>query len=82
MPKMPTSRRAPKRAVNLSIDAEVLAEARRIGLSLSRLLEERLSEVLREAQGKAWLAENAEAIDDYNDRIDARCSYADRVRRF
>jgi antitoxin CcdA len=74
--------RAAKRAVNLSIDAELLAEARGFGLSLSGLLEERLSDAVREARRKAWLAENAEAIEDYNSRIDTRGSYADSVRRF
>jgi len=37
---------------------------------------------LREARRHAWLAENAEAIEDYNSRIDTRGSYADSVRRF
>jgi antitoxin CcdA len=37
---------------------------------------------LREQRRKVWLAENAGAIEDYNARIDARGSYADRVRRF
>jgi antitoxin CcdA len=82
---MPNSRRdsrAPKRAVNLSIDAELLAEARGLGLSLSGLLEERLSDAVREARRKAWLTEKTEAIEDYNSRIDTRGSYADSVRRF
>jgi len=82
---MPNSSRvshASKRAVNLSIDAALLAEARGFGLNLSGLLEERLSDAVREARRKAWLAENAEAIEDYNSRIDTRGSYADSVRRF
>jgi antitoxin CcdA len=82
---MPNSTRVShtsKRAVNLSIDAELLAEARRFGLNLSGLLEERLSGALREQRRKVWLAENAGAIEDYNARIDARGSFADRVRRF
>lgn len=82
MPNSTRVSRASKRAVNLSIDTELLAEARRFGLSLSGLLEERLSDAVREAQRKAWLAENAEAIEDYNSRIDTRGSYADSVRRF
>lgn len=82
---MPSSSRtscASKRPVNLSISAELLDEARGLGLNLSGLLEERLSEALRDARRNAWLAENAEAIDDYNSRIDARGSFADGVRRF
>lgn len=82
MPNSSMVSRVSKRAVNLSIDADLLAEARTFGLNLSRLLEESLSDALREARRNAWLAENAEAIEDYNSRIDTRGSYADSVRRF
>lgn len=82
MPNSASGSHTSKRAVNLSIDAELLAEARRFGLNLSGLLEERLSGAVREQRRKLWLAENAGAIEDYNSRIDARGSYADRVRRF
>jgi antitoxin CcdA len=82
MPSSSKASRGSKRPVNLGISAELLDEARRVGLNLSGLLEERVSEALREARRNAWLAENAEAIDDYNSRIDTRGSYADRVRRF
>jgi antitoxin CcdA len=74
--------RAPKRAVNLSINAELLAETRRFGLNLSELLEERLFEAVRQARREEWVANNRPAIEDYNARVDERGSYGDTVRRF
>jgi antitoxin CcdA len=74
--------RAPKRAVNLSINAELLAEARRLGLNLSELLEDRLVEAVRQARREEWVVQNRIAIEDYNARVDERGSYGDTVRRF
>jgi antitoxin CcdA len=74
--------RAPKRAVNLSINAELLAEARQLGLNLSELLEDRLVEAVRQARREEWVVQNRIAIEDYNARVDERGSYGDTVRRF
>ncbi|MFA9462522.1 type II toxin-antitoxin system CcdA family antitoxin [Thiohalorhabdus sp. Cl-TMA] len=73
---------APRKATNLSINADLLAQARALDLNLSRLLEERLTEAVREARRQAWLAENQEALADYNERIAEQGSFGDRVRRF
>lgn len=59
-----------KRRLNLSVSAELIERAREQGLNLSSLLEESLSERLRKAEGERWLAENAEAIAQYNARIE------------
>lgn len=73
---------APRKATNLSINADLLAQARALDLNLSRLLEERLTEAVREARRQNWLAENQEALADYNERITERGSFGDRSRRF
>lgn len=73
---------APRKATNLSINADLLAQARALDLNLSRLLEERLTEAVREARRQNWLAENKEALADYNERITERGSFGDRSRRF
>lgn len=52
--------------VNLSLDPELVAEARKFGLNLSGLLEEKLREAMREHRQRLWQAENAEAIASYN----------------
>lgn len=73
---------APKKATNLSINADLLARARSLEINLSRVLEERLSELVREAGREQWLTENRAALDEYNARIDQRGSFGDSARRF
>lgn len=71
-----------KRAANLSIDAELLRQARELKINLSRVFEERLAEVVGEARREKWLEENRNAIAGYNERIGKRGSFGDRMRRF
>lgn len=74
--------RASRKATNLSINEDLLRRARARKINLSRLLEERLVEILREEQRAEWAAENRDAIDDYNRRIVERGSFSDGLRRF
>jgi antitoxin CcdA len=46
------------------------------------MLEEQLAEKIIEQKSQAWLAENREAIDAYNVRIQQRGVFSDRLRRF
>ncbi len=73
---------APKRPANLSVNSDLLAQARGMKINLSRIFEERLAEVVLEARRTAWLEENRRAIDDYNAFITERGSFGDSVRRF
>lgn len=59
-----------KKRVNLSIDETVLAEARGLGLNLSRFIEEKLAEHARATRAKHWLEENREAIKAYSARVE------------
>jgi antitoxin CcdA len=61
---------APKKAVNLSINCDLLHKARLNKINLSHTLEERLIELLNEAQKKNWLEKNRDAIDAYNKRVE------------
>ena len=61
---------APKRAVNLSVNCDLLHKARLNNINLSRVLEERLIELLNEAQKKNWLDKNRDAIDAYNKTVE------------
>lgn len=61
---------APKKAVNLSINCDLLHKARLNKINLSHTLEERLVELLNEAQKKNWLEKNRDAIDAYNKRVE------------
>jgi antitoxin CcdA len=55
-----------KRAVNLSIDADLVAEAKAAGTNMSALLEKALKEELRDRRWQKWREENREATEAYN----------------
>ena len=74
--------KTPKKAVNLSINGDLLAKARELGVNLSGELEARLEEVVRKADHDRWLDENREAIEAYNRRVDRRGLFSDGHRRF
>jgi antitoxin CcdA len=60
---------APKRAVNVSINADLATRAKQLGVNFSDALESRLAELVAIAERQRWLAENAEAIAAYNRRV-------------
>ena len=49
--------KAPKKAVNLSINADMLGKARGLGVNLSAEMEARLTEIVRTAERERWVAE-------------------------
>ena len=55
----------PKRATNLSINAELLREAKELDINLSAEFEKHLSEIVRQQRAEQWRRDNREAIDAY-----------------
>ena len=55
-----------KKATNLSLDQELLKDAKALGVNISAAAEQGLSEAVRKAKSEAWLAENREAIEEWN----------------
>ncbi len=74
--------KATKRAVNLRIDESLIDQAKALNINLSQTLEASLVELLREKQREAWLAENREAVDAYNQRIEKQGLFSDGLRQF
>jgi len=71
-----------KKAANLSINSDLLQKAKNLHINLSQALEQRLIEMLLEKKRMEWKAENQEAIEDYNRRIEAEGVFSDGLRRF
>jgi antitoxin CcdA len=71
-----------KKSTNLSINSDLLRRARAHKINLSRTLEERLTEILRQEEREAWRLENADAIIDYNARIEKNGVFSDGLRSF
>jgi antitoxin CcdA len=60
---------APKRAVNLSLNSDLAAKAKALGINLSEALEGRLAELVAAYDRQEWRKENAAAIEAYNERV-------------
>ena len=73
---------AGKRSANLTISANLLDRAKSLKINLSHTFEERLAQVVREAEAEEWLAANRKAIDAYNERVERDGIWSDQVRGF
>lgn len=61
---------APKKPTNLSLNADVLAMARELGMNVSRTVDALLAEEVKRQYWARWDEQNREAIDQYNERIE------------
>jgi antitoxin CcdA len=57
---------AKRKPVNLSIDAELVADAKAIGINLSQTCEAALSAALKKEREEQWIKENWDAIQATN----------------
>lgn len=73
---------APKNATNLSINADLLSNAREMGINLSATREQALLEALKKRLSEQWLLENRAAIAAYNDHIEKQRVFSDGLRSF
>lgn len=74
--------KAAKKACNLSINSDLLRQARELGINLSQALEEEIARRVREARAKAWAEENREAIEARNRWVEEKGLWSDGLRMF
>lgn len=55
--------------VNLTLDADVAATARALGLNMSRLAEAAIAEAAKAERNRLWRAQNQAAIAAYADEV-------------
>jgi len=79
---MRSIRHAPKRAINLSLNAKVLDMAREMNMNISQTVDALLTEAVLKQCGENWNADNAEAIAHYNARIEREGTFAQRISRY
>jgi antitoxin CcdA len=60
---------APKRQVNLSINARTLELARQLGMNISQTVDTLLADEVKRRYWEQWNESNRDAIDAYNARI-------------
>jgi antitoxin CcdA len=70
--------RTRKKAVNLSVDAQLLEAARAHGINLSAVLQHALAQ----QAAQRWLDENRTAIEAYNEEVRANGVWSDGWRRW
>ena len=73
---------APKKAVNLSLNADLLRMAKTLGLNVSGLAEEAVARAVKASLAEAWLRENGAAIQSYNEHVEQDGVFSDAFRRF
>ncbi len=61
--------KAPKKATNLSLNADVLKMAKELGMNISQTVDTLLAEEVKRRYWEQWNERNREAIDAYNARI-------------
>ena len=73
---------APKKATNLTINRELLAEARSLNINLSATLEWALAEKIRQNKREQWREDNREAIEVCNELAEQNGLFSDKHRVF
>ena len=62
----PTRFEGPKKATNVSLSAELVEEAKRLGINVSEACQTGLAAEVKQAREAAWKDENRAAIDSWN----------------
>ena len=71
-----------RKPANLSLDADLLAEARAMQINISSAAEDGVKRAVASAKAEAWKRENAEAIQDYNRWINENGLPLEKYRTF
>lgn len=79
---MPNSIATPKKATNITLSADVLAEAKALGINISRVCDQFLRELVTLEQERRWQADNADFIATYNADVEHNGLALDTWRTF
>jgi antitoxin CcdA len=73
---------APKKATNLSVNSDLLAQAKALGINVSAVLEKSLAEHVRDLKAQRWKQDNHDSIVAYNEDVENNGTYSDGSRSF
>lgn len=71
-----------RKATNLSLDVDLVADARELGINLSRACEEGLRKEIAAERGRRWQEENKDAIAAWNVWAENNELPLDKYRQF
>ncbi len=74
--------KAPKKAANVSVNSDLLQQAKALEINLSATLEHELAHLIRQKRRAQWLKENRPALDDYNAFVEKHGVFSDGLRQF
>jgi antitoxin CcdA len=72
----------PKKAVNVSVDAELLKIAKETGINISRLAEDALRKATEPERIRRWREENRDVIESYNAYIERNGIFGEELLEF
>jgi len=73
---------SPKRATNVSLAADLVEDAKRLGINVSEACQSGLAAEVKKAREAAWLDENREAIESCNAYVREHGMPYDEYRHF
>jgi len=73
---------AQKKSANLSINSDLLQQAKQLKINISATLEKSLAQEVRRCKEEAWLAENKEALVASNKFVEKHGVFSDPYRVF
>jgi antitoxin CcdA len=71
-----------KKATNLTLNTEVLAEAKKLGINISKVCDAFLESLVKQEKERLWKLENAKFINEYNQITDEEGLPLDKWRTF
>jgi antitoxin CcdA len=76
------ARRRRKKPTNLSLDPALLAEAKRLGISLSSFVEEKLAQEIKRRRTQSFRREAQQAMRAYNEFVERHGIFGEEFRSF
>lgn len=74
--------KTPRKATNLTLDAQAIADAKELGINISAACEQGLVVAISKVRGAKWLRENRAAIDSFNAYVDKHGIPLAKYRQF
>lgn len=60
---------SPKKVTNITLSADVLSDAKVLGINISQVCDQFLRELVRQEQARRWQSDNAAFIAAYNEGV-------------
>jgi len=73
---------APKKPTNLTVNSDLLNQAKHMKINISLTLENALVETLKNKKKDEWISENKDAIELYNEKVSTYGLFSDEMRSF